>query len=87
MRVGSTGATVGMKETCRAVVPPQVLVLPLLVVGAASAETPAALGLFDTGVERDWWEGPTSFTGSGLDMSNLSGADLFRRRPADHQRW
>ncbi|WP_425046820.1 disulfide bond formation protein B [Primorskyibacter sp. S87] len=52
-------------------------VLPLLVVGAASAATTAALGLFHTGVERDWWEGPTSCTGSGLDMSNLSGADLL----------
>ena len=52
-------------------------VLPLLVVGAASAATTAALGIFHTGVERDWWEGPTSCTGSGLDMSNLSGADLL----------
>jgi len=42
-------------------------VLPLLVVGAASAATTAALGLFHTGV----------CTGSGLDMSNLSGADLL----------
>ncbi|PVZ45906.1 disulfide bond formation protein B [Thalassobacter stenotrophicus] len=52
-------------------------VLPLLVVGAVSAATTAALGIFHTGVERDWWEGPTSCTGSGLDMSNLSGADLL----------
>lgn len=50
---------------------------PLLVVGATSAATTAVLGLFHTGVERDWWEGPTSCTGSGLDMSNLSGADLL----------
>jgi len=52
-------------------------ILPLLLAGAVSAATTTALGVFHTGVERDWWEGPTSCTGSGLDMSNLSGADLL----------
>ncbi|MFT7448641.1 MAG: disulfide bond formation protein DsbB [Glaciecola sp.] len=45
--------------------------------GAASAATTAVIGVFHTGVERDWWEGPTSCTGSGLDLSSLSGADLL----------
>jgi disulfide bond formation protein DsbB len=51
--------------------------LLLLLAGAASAASTAAIGVFHTGVERDWWEGPTSCTGSGLDMSNLSGAALL----------
>ena len=52
-------------------------ILLLLIAGAAAAFTTASIGIFHTGVERDWWEGPTSCTGSGLDMSNLSGADLL----------
>lgn len=52
-------------------------VLPLSVVGVTSAATTAALGVFHTGVERDWWEGPNSCTGSGLDISDLSGDDLL----------
>lgn len=49
----------------------------LLVVGAAAAATTSAIGVYHTGVERDWWQGPTSCTGSGLDLSNLSGSDLL----------
>lgn len=49
----------------------------LYLLGAAAAALTAAIGLFHTGVERDWWEGPTSCTGSGLDMSALSGSDLL----------
>jgi len=52
-------------------------ILPLLITGAVSAAITAVIGVFHTGVERDWWEGPTSCTGSGLDMSNLLGADLL----------
>ena len=52
-------------------------ILPLLVVGVASGAATAALGVFHTGVERGWWEGPSSCTGSGLNMSSLSGADLL----------
>ena len=51
--------------------------LLLLTAGAAAALTTAGIGFFHTGVERGWWEGPTSCTGSGLDISNLSGADLL----------
>ena len=49
----------------------------LLMAGAAAALTTAGIAIFHTGVERDWWQGPTSCTGSGLNMSNLSGADLL----------
>ncbi|QIE43923.1 disulfide bond formation protein B (plasmid) [Rhodobacteraceae bacterium SC52] len=52
-------------------------ILLLLMAGAAAAFVTAGIGMFHTGVERGWWEGPTSCTGSGLDMSNLSAADLL----------
>ena len=50
------------------------LLLPLA--GALAALTTAGIGLYHTGVERDWWEGPTSCTGTG-DLGGLSGADLL----------
>ena len=43
--------------------------------GALAAATTSAIGVFHTGVERGWWEGPSSCTGGGLDASN--GADLL----------
>ena len=45
-------------------------------VGALAAATTAAIGAFHTGVERDWWEGPSSCTGNG-SLDGLSGADLL----------
>jgi disulfide bond formation protein DsbB len=47
--------------------------LPLF--GALAALTTAAIGIFHTGVERDWWEGPASCTGTGL--SHLDASDLL----------
>lgn len=47
--------------------------LPLL--GALAALTTAAIGLFHTGVERDWWDGPASCTGTGL--GGLDARDLL----------
>lgn len=44
--------------------------------GAAAAATTAGIGVFHTGVERDWWEGPVSCSGGG-GMQGLSGADLL----------
>jgi disulfide bond formation protein DsbB len=32
--------------------------------------------VFHTGVERDWWEGPSSCTG-GSSLEGLTGADLL----------
>ena len=43
--------------------------------GALAALTTAGIGLYHTGVERDWWQGPTTCT-SG-DISNLSADDLM----------
>ena len=42
--------------------------------GALAAGTTAALGLYHTGVERQWWKGPNTCT-SG-DISTLSVGDL-----------
>ena len=51
--------------------------LLFLAFGAVSAATTAVIGVYHTGVERDWWQGPTSCTGSGLDLSNMTGSDLL----------
>ncbi len=37
--------------------------------GALAAATTSGIGVYHTGVERDWWEGPTSCTGGGLDLT------------------
>ena len=52
-------------------------ILPILIIGALSALSTSALGVFHTGVERGWWEGPTSCTGSGLDVSQMSVSELL----------
>ena len=49
-------------------------VMPLL--GALAAATTAGLGIYHSGVERKWWEGPTSCTGTG-GLDGLTGADLL----------
>jgi len=58
-----------------------VLVLgPRLLLGLAGwlgAFASGAVGVYHTGVERDWWEGPASCSGGGLDMTGMSGTDLL----------
>lgn len=49
--------------------------LPLL--GALAAAVTSGLGIYHTGVERDWWEGPASCTSSGPGLGGLSGSDLL----------
>lgn len=49
--------------------------LPLL--GAAAAAMTAGIGVYHTGVERDWWEGPASCTGAGAGLGGLDGGDLL----------
>lgn len=44
-------------------------------VGALAALITAGIGVFHTGVERGWWEGPASC--SSNDISQLSVDDLF----------
>ncbi|WP_083484427.1 disulfide bond formation protein B [Loktanella sp. 3ANDIMAR09] len=49
----------------------------IYLLGAAAAATTAGLGLYHSGVERGWWEGPSTCTGSGFDMLGLSGQQLL----------
>lgn len=44
--------------------------------GALAAAVTAAIGVFHTGVERDFWDGPQSCSG-GNSLEGLSGADLL----------
>ena len=43
--------------------------------GAAATALTSVIGVYHTGVERKFWEGPSSCTGDGL--GGLSGADLL----------
>ena len=55
------------------------LILPARVLGylgALAALTTAGIGVYHTGVERGWWEGPSSCTGTA-DLGGLSGGDLL----------
>jgi disulfide bond formation protein DsbB len=56
-----------------AVVPSAVIAL----FGAGAALTTGIIGVYHTGVERDWWEGPSSCTGAGDGIAGLSGGDLL----------
>ncbi|MBY6005517.1 disulfide bond formation protein B [Salipiger bermudensis] len=51
-------------------------VLPIL--GALSALATAAVGFYHTGVERAWWEGPTTCTASG-SVTGISADDLLNQ--------
>ena len=55
-----------------------VLRLPVLyLAGALAAAATGAIGVYHTGVERGWWEGPSSCTGTGLDLSSMTGESLL----------
>jgi disulfide bond formation protein DsbB len=45
--------------------------------GAAAALTTASVGFFHAGVEKKWWEGPSSCTGGGAGLDGMSGSDLL----------
>ena len=49
----------------------------LIWLGAGAAAVTAGLGAFHTGVERKWWEGPSSCSGGGNTLSGLTGSDLL----------
>ena len=53
--------------------------------GALAAFTTAAVGFYHTGVERGWWEGPTTCTSGAIDglstdalLDQIMGAPLIR---------
>lgn len=47
------------------------------ILGALSALTTAGIGAYHTGVERGFWEGPSSCTGDANALSGLSGTELL----------
>lgn len=49
----------------------------LALAGMLAALTTSGIGMFHAGVERGWWEGPSSCTGSGSGLTGLSGTDLL----------
>lgn len=55
----------------------------ILALGALAAMTTAGLGMFHTGVERGWWEGPSACTGGASDLSAMTGADLLSFETAE----
>lgn len=63
------------------------LVMPMAVLpwlGALAALTTASIGGYHTGVERGWWEGPTSCSGGGgLDLGAMTGTDLLSTEIAE----
>ena len=48
---------------------------PLAVLGSATMLISAGLGLYHTGIERGWWQGPDTCTSSGV--SGISTEDLM----------
>ena len=51
------------------------LIRLLALAGAAAALTTSALGAYHTGVERQWWPGPTTCTSGSI--ANISAKDLL----------
>jgi disulfide bond formation protein DsbB len=49
---------------------------PWALLGAGGAAVSGGIGVYHTGVERDWWQGPASCT-SGGDLSGMSAQDLL----------
>lgn len=45
--------------------------------GGSAMVTNAGIALYHTGVERDWWEGPSSCSGGGGDLGSMDVADLL----------
>lgn len=46
-------------------------------VGALGALTTAGIGVYHTGIERGWWEGPSDCTGASDSLAGMSGTDLL----------
>lgn len=60
----------------------------LAALGALAAAVTAGLGLYHTGVEKDWWEGPTSCTGGGaINTTDLLNTDIATIVMCDEVAW
>ena len=55
----------------------------LIGLGALATLTTASIGFFHSGVEQNWWDGPSSCTGSGSGLSGISGVDLLSTNVVD----
>jgi protein dithiol:quinone oxidoreductase len=55
---------------------------PVAALGALTALSTAALGLYHAGVEQAWWAGPSSCSG-GASLGGISGGDLLSTETAD----
>jgi disulfide bond formation protein DsbB len=56
--------------------------------GALAAAITGGIGVYHTGVERGWWQGPTSCTGSGgMDTGNLLSLDGPKLVLCDQVAW
>lgn len=56
------------------------MVVPLTVLawgGALAMLSNAGIAAYHTGVERKWWQGPTSCSGGGEDLGAMTGAELL----------
>ena len=49
----------------------------LALVGALGAAASGVIGIYHTGVEQGWWEGPSSCSGGGNSLDGMSGEDLL----------
>ena len=49
----------------------------LALLGAAAAATTCGIGIYHTGVERGWWEGPSSCSGDAGSLTSMSGSALL----------
>ena len=49
----------------------------LIPLGALATVITSLIGFFHAGVEQKWWNGPSSCTGGGAGLSELTGADLL----------
>ena len=65
-----------------------------LVLGAAAATVASGLGLYHTGVERGWWEGPTTCTSGPVGavspedlLNQILAAPLVRCDDVAWQMW
>ncbi|MFU8880866.1 MAG: disulfide bond formation protein B [Rhodobacterales bacterium] len=54
---------------------PKRVLAVLAFLGAAAASATAAIGIYHTGVERAWWDGPAACSSTGV--SGQSAQDLF----------
>ncbi|MCV2876843.1 disulfide bond formation protein B [Rhodobacteraceae bacterium XHP0102] len=49
----------------------------MALIGAAAMLVNMGIALYHTGIERGWWQGPTSCSGGGEDIMSLSAAELL----------